>query len=130
VVASRKSGSDFPERHFVNRTILTLFVLLAGAALAAAGPVGTVSSPDGKVEMTFGLGAEGQPLYSVTYGGTRIVADSALGLTLNNGAPLATGFRVVRVRRTSHDVPYTLVAGRTREGWDRCEELTVDLHNI
>ena len=111
----------------MNRTILMLFVLFASAALAAAGPAGTVSSPNGTVEITFSLGTEGQPLYSVSFGGTPIVADSALGLTLDNGRPLATGFKILDVKRTSPDVPYTFVAGRTREGRDRCEEMTVDL---
>ena len=79
------------------------------------------------MKITFELSTQGQPLYSVSYGGKEIVADSALGLTLKNGVPLSTGFRVLDIRRTSHDVTYTLVAGRTREGRDRCEELTVEL---
>jgi len=111
----------------MNRTIITLFVVLAGAVPTAAGPVATVSSPDGKVEITFELGAEGQPLYSVSYGGTAIVADSGLGLTLRNEAPLGAGFKVLDLRRASRDVPYTLVAGRASGGRDRCEELTVEL---
>jgi alpha-glucosidase len=107
--------------------IPTLLVVLGAAAIAAAGPAGTVSSPDGRVEIGFSLGPAGEPLYSVTYGGTPIVAESALGLRLRNGPPLAAGFEVAGIGHASHDVPYTLAAGRTREARDRCEEMTVEL---
>ncbi len=111
----------------MNRTILALFILFASVGVAGAAPAESLKSPGGAVEITFELGAQGQPLYSVSHGGRAIVADSALGLTLHNGAPLATGFKVLEVTRTSHDVPYTLMGGRTREGRDRCEEMTVTL---
>ena len=47
------NSEKIPERHLMNRAIITLFVVLAGAVPTTAGPVATVSSPDGKVEITF-----------------------------------------------------------------------------
>jgi alpha-glucosidase len=111
----------------MKRTVPTLVALFAGAALAGAEPAGRVASPDGQVEIRFDLGPGGEPLYSVTFAGTPVVADSALGLTLRGGPPLVRGFEVAGVDHASHDVPYTLVAGRTREARDRCEEMTVEL---
>ena len=81
----------------------------------------------GKVEVSFSLGADGAPLYSVSFRGKPVVADSRLGLTLRQTGPLASGLRVVDVKRASRDETYTLVAGKTREARDRCEEMTVAL---
>ena len=63
----------------------------------------------------------------MTYAGKPVVADSRLGLTLRETGPLASGFRVLDVKRASRDETYTLVAGKTREARDRCEEMTVAL---
>jgi alpha-glucosidase len=104
-----------------------LFVLLSlGAGVAAAEPA-VLKSPAGKVEVSFSLSAAGGPLYSVTYAGKPVVADSPLGLTLKQTGPLASGFRLLEVKRASRDETYPLVAGKTREGRDHCEEMTVAL---
>ena len=63
----------------------------------------------------------------MSFGGKPVVADSPLGLTLRQTGALASGFRVVDVKRASRDETYTLVAGKTREARDRCEEMTVSL---
>jgi alpha-glucosidase len=111
----------------MKRNVLAPVVFLAAVTPALLDAADKVTSPDGNVEITFRLGDEGEPLYSVSFGGTPIVVDSALGLTLGRGGPLATGFEIVGVERARHDEPYTLVAGRTRQGRDRCEEMRVDL---
>ncbi len=108
------------------RFALVAVSLVAVGGAAAAEPA-RLKSPTGTVELSFSLSAAGAPAYSVTYGGKPVVADSALGLTLRQTGALASGFRVVDVRRASVDVPYTLVAGKTREARDRCEEMTVAL---
>jgi alpha-glucosidase len=86
-----------------------------------------VKSPGGRVEITFDLSAQGAPLYSVRFAGKPVVADSPLGLTLQEAGPLTTGFRVLEVKRASRDERYTLAAGKVREARDRCEEMTVAL---
>jgi alpha-glucosidase len=105
--------------------LLVVLAVLA-APLAAAEP-SVLKSPAGKVAVTFALSDDGAPAYSVTYAGKPVVADSRLGLTLRQVGPLASGFRVLDVKRASRDERYPLVAGKTREGWDRCEEMTVAL---
>ena len=97
-------------------------------ALARSRPSRSVlKSPTGKVEVSFSLAEDGAPLYSVSYAGKPVVAGSRLGLTLRQTGPLASGFRVLDVKRASRDETYTLVAGKTREARDRCEEMTVSL---
>jgi len=111
----------------MKRTSLLLVLLpLLGAPLHAAEP-SVLKSPTGKVEVSFSLAADGGPLYSVSFAGKPVVADSRLGLTLRQTGPLAGGFRLLDVKRASRDERYVLVAGKTREARDRCEEMTVAL---
>ena len=111
----------------MKRLTLPLLILpFVSAALAAAEPQ-VLKSPTGRVVVTFALSDDGAPAYSVTYAGKPVVADSRLGLTLRPIGPLAAGFRVLDVKRASRDERYPLVAGKTREGHDRCEEMTVAL---
>jgi alpha-glucosidase len=106
--------------------VLPLVLPVFAAPLLAAEPA-VLKSPTGKVEVSFSLAQDGAPLYSVTYAGRPVVAESRLGLTLRQVGPLAQGFRVLDVKRASRDERYTLVAGKTREARDRCEEMTVAL---
>jgi alpha-glucosidase len=116
---------------------LTALVFSAGTTLVLAGPTERLTSPNGKVEVTFELGERGQPLYAVSFGGRPIVADSALGLTLRaetrlwrapqEADPLTSGFEVLGVRRATHDEEYTFVAGKTERGRNHCQEMTVTL---
>ena len=104
-----------------------LLVLGCLAVPAQAADPAVLKSPTGKVEVSFSLGPDGAPLYSVSYAGKPVVADSRIGLTLRETGPLATGFTLLDVKRASRDEAYTLVAGKTREARDRSEEMTVSL---
>ena len=87
-----------------------LAALLLAATPALAEP-SVLTSPTGRVEVSFALAKDGSPTYSVSYGGKPVAADSRLGLTLRQTAPLAAGFRVLEVKRASRDETYALVAG-------------------
>jgi alpha-glucosidase len=108
-------------------TLLAAALVLAGLAPALAAEPVVLRSPTGKVEISFSLAPDGAPLYSVTFAGKPVVADSRLGLTLRQVGPLAAGFRLLDVKHASRDETYTLAAGKTREARDRCEEMTVAL---
>src|SRR5206468_3907226 len=105
----------------------SVLTLLVSASARGAQPVAPLKSPGGAVEVAFSLSGEGAPQYSVSFRGRPIVVDSGLGLTLREGGPFAAGFHVVDTRRASRDERYPLVAGKTREGRDHCQELTVAL---
>ena len=106
--------------------LAALVLLPAAASLAAAEPA-VLKSPSGTVEVSFTTGANGSLLYSVSFAGRPVVADSPLGLTLRGTGPLATGFKVANVARASRNEKYTLVAGKTKEAVDRSEEMTVSV---
>jgi alpha-glucosidase len=111
----------------MTRPTLLAALALAGLAPALAAEPVVLRSPTGAVEISLSLAPDGAPLYSVAFAGKPVVADSRLGLTLRQKGPLTAGFRVIDVRRASRDERYPLVAGKTREGHDRCEEMTVAL---
>jgi alpha-glucosidase len=111
---------------FVRKLITTTAILSCAGFLAAAEPI-TLTSPAGKVVVSFELSPAGAPLYSVAFSGKPVVADSPLGMTLRQTAPLTSGLRILDVRRASHDETYTLVAGKTQQARDHYEEATVAL---
>ncbi len=113
-------------RYLAAASFVSFFLVSSAAGGAWAEPT-VLRSPGGRVEVSFSLSAQGAPLYSVAFAGRPVVADSPLGLTLRRVGPLASGFRLLDAKRASHDEKYPLVAGKTREGRDRCEEMTVAL---
>jgi alpha-glucosidase len=114
-------------RAAVSGALLHLLFLLASTAPATAAPVARISSPSGSVVLEAAIDGDGVPTYSVSFHGKPIVADSRLGLTLRDLGALDEGFHLVDARRASRDERYSLVSGKTREGRDHCEELTVAL---
>lgn len=108
-----------------NIAVATL-MLLCGASYVNA--VETVASPDGNVVVSFDM-KEGRPVYSVTYKGGAVVAESRLGLLLDsengrndfssfsynaseaNKLSLAEGFELSSVERSTFDETWTPVWG-------------------
>ena len=108
-----------------NIAVATL-MLLCGASYVNA--VETVASPDGNVVVSFDM-KEGRPVYSVTYKGGPVVAESRLGLLLDsengrndfssfsynaseaNKLSLAEGFELSSVERSTFDETWTPVWG-------------------
>src|SRR5437764_14177453 len=106
-------------------------IVCALCAVASAqtmeAPPPKLLSPGGQVEITFALGDDGAPTYSVAYRGETVVAPSALGLEFKQGGLLSKGLRFAGARRDSRDETYALVAGKTRQARDHYNELTVSL---
>ncbi len=103
-------------------------VILGWAAIA--GPL-EVSSPDGRLILSFRLeeirGATGCPVFSLSYKGRTIVQESRLGLILRDGPDLDRDFRVVNLRRSTHDSTWKPVAAERSEIRDHYNQLVVDL---
>ena len=98
------------------RQLVALAAVFFWCPVALRAEPTVLKSPGGKVEISFSLSAQGAPLYSVTFAGKPVVADSPLGLTLRQTGSLASGLRVVDVKRASRDETYTLVAGKMKRG--------------
>ena len=76
--------------------VLSLFCLLSLplAAAQAADPI-RISSPDGAVQVTVDVGAQGQPTYAVRYRSAELLRPSRLGLQLA-GADLSRGLKLTK----------------------------------
>ena len=74
----------------------------------------TVTSPDGKIEVTFGL-IEGVPHYRVTRTGMNVILPSKLGFTFLTDAPLNAGFEILDWEKNSHDEVWTQPWGEVKE---------------
>ncbi len=99
--------------------------LLPGTKAVAA----DVKSPDGRVLVSFDLTEGGRPVYGVTYRGKALLAESPLGLELQDAAAMDRGFKVVRLSRNSHDSTWKPVYGERREIRDHYREMVVELED-
>lgn len=105
-------------------------LLAAAAALlaAACGAPMDVSSPDGRIVVTFSVEDGGLPAYRVEVGGEPFLQTSPIGLEAE-GVDLADGYEVVRARRRSHAQVWHQPWGENKEVTDRHRELEVLLRN-
>lgn len=133
------------------KRILTLFaaaaVLVGCASETAPAIVGSASvlnSPDGKLELSFGLSSDGTPVYELRREGRDIVLPSTLGYELRGkfekvnladksskvyGAPMGlhSGFSIVDVTRNSVDETWEPVWGEESRIRNCCNEMVVTL---
>lgn len=85
-----------------------------------------LTSPDGKVQVVFALGAEGEPTYSVRRNGKPVLLPSALGLETTEQS-LTSCFRIDSISRASRDTVWETVWGEERFIRDHHNEMTVHL---
>ncbi len=86
----------------------------------------TVTSPDGKIAMTFRL-QEGRPLYSVSYEGRSVILPSAMGVDFSDSSAFSGQFSVVSVDSSETNTSWTPVYGNRSEITDHYRTLTVQL---
>lgn len=111
-----------------------LLTACAAPAPATLSAVVTLCSPDGGLELTFGLSADGTPMYSLSKGETPVVLPSRLGFELLRGGrpggdaeSLHDGFSVREVTRGSADETWMPVWGEEAEIRNRYDEMAVTL---
>ena len=85
-----------------------------------------VSSPDGRLEVLFGL-IDGMPCYAVKRGDTDVILPSKLGFTLLSDAPLDANFTISASDLTSVDETWTQPWGEVKDIRDHHNELRVEL---
>jgi alpha-glucosidase len=112
--------------------IVSIFLILTFFGTARADHV--LKSPDGKVIIEFDLKDIGDqpscPTYTVKYNDQLVIADSRLGFTIKDAAPLEAGFEIVAVSRTSHDSTYSPVYAERKIIRDNYNQLVVELKEI
>ena len=109
------------------RHIAAAAALLA-ALLAACGTIHAeeLLSPSGNLRLNFGLAEGGAPVYSLEYKGEPVIAESHLGIRLNNSG-LFDWFEITDVSRSEYDETWQTVWGEESEIRDRHNEMAVTL---
>ena len=87
-----------------------------------------LTSPDGKVQVVFTLGDNGEPTYSVCRDGKAVLLPSALGLETAEQS-LTAYFRIDSISRASCDTIWETVWGEERFIRDCHNEMTVHLRH-
>lgn len=106
------------------------FILTAAALLSASASLGAtevLTSPDGRLQLSFDLTADGTPTYKMDYNNKPVIATSRLGLELKNQKSLLDGFKMERVSRSSFDETWQSVWGEQSSIRNHYNELAVCL---
>ncbi len=98
-----------------------ILIATASGAMAAE-----QSSPSGALRLTVDVDGNGQPVYSLSYKGKPLVAQSRLGLTADE-MDFTGGFRITGCETGSVDQTWTPVWGEYAEVRDKYNELSVSL---
>ena len=109
------------------RSVALFLLLLAPSAFCQVSPSLHLNSPRGNISIDFRLDPEGAPQWRVSGSGGVLLTWSRLGLTLDKGRPLTSGFTLVDSSVTEHDETYPVVAGKTKLARDYFRELRVTL---
>lgn len=106
------------------------FILTAAALLSASASLGAtevLTSPDGRLQLSFDLTADGTPTYKMDYNNKPVIATSRLGLELKNQKSLLDGFKMERVSRSSFDETWQPVWGEQSSIRNHYNEMVVCL---
>lgn len=106
------------------------FILTAVALLSASASLGAtevLTSPDGRLQLSFDLTADGTPTYKMDYNNKPVIATSRLGLELKNQKSLLDGFKMERVSRSSFDETWQPVWGEQSSIRNHYNEMAVCL---
>lgn len=106
------------------------FILTAAALLSASASLGAtevLTSPDGRLQLSFDLTADGTPTYKMDYNNKPVIATSRLGLELKNQKSLLGGFKMERVSRSSFDETWQPVWGEQSSIRNHYNEMAVCL---
>ena len=86
-----------------------------------------LTSPDGRLQLSFDLTADGTPTYKMDYNNKPVIATSRLGLELKNQKSLLDGFKMERVSRSSFDETWQPVWGEQSSIRNHYNEMAVCL---
>lgn len=99
---------------------------LSSMALVSCGSAG-VSSPDGDIEVVFGLVDNGVPCYSVQFRGQDVIMPSTMGFELKDAPSLTDGFKIADITRDFVSEKWVPVWGENDTILNEYNEMTVEL---
>ena len=108
----------------MKQLLCSIFSAVAAMLPLSALSANTVNSPDGRLQLSVDVNAEGQPCYELALDGNAVIKNSLLGLS-GNEADFTTGFTVENVTTSSHDSTWEPVWGEYATVRDHYNELAV-----
>lgn len=109
----------------MKKSILYLILLLG--LLACSSSTTEVSSPDGKINLSFKLDESGAPGYSVSYTGEKILNRSALGFIFKNAGSFENGLVIENTNTRDVDENWTMPWGQDKNIRNNYNELKIFL---
>ena len=100
-----------------------LFILFFGLKA----PAQEVTSPSGRLSLTFRLNGAGEPTYALSFAGRPVVLPSRLGVELKDAPALTGGFAVVKAENSERDETWEPVWGEVKTIRNRYRELALTL---
>lgn len=101
-----------------------LLALFASSTLMAEEKI---TSPNGQIELTFSVSAQGEPVYELFYKDKVVIKPSKLGLELKNDPGLMTGFSIADVKTSTFDETWEPVWGEVKQIRNHYNEMAVTL---
>lgn len=86
-----------------------------------------IISPDNNIEILFKLNEKGEPLYSISYNGTRFLNWSPLGLNFKGSGMLNSGLKLTSIGRNIVDETYRIYSGKSKYSRNYCNETRISL---
>lgn len=102
--------------------LLAMSVMLTGCSVGS----GTLSSPDGNLEVSFALTSQGEPSYSAKYKQEPIVLSSLMGFEMK-AEDLTQGFHIDSITRSEINETWVPVWGENDSIANNCRQMTVYL---
>lgn len=106
------------------KVLMTLCSAIASACMVMAQ---TITSPGGKLSLTFSLTSEGEPAYSLNIGNKAVIKPSRLGIALEGNKDFIKGFTIDKIDSAGFDETWKPVWGEVKEIRNNYRELAVTL---
>ena len=108
----------------MKRFITTIISMLCCVYSLAAQEV---LSPNGKLKLVFKTDSNGIPTYALTYKGKTVIAESAMGFTINQNDSFGSNFEVTNVQFAQNNTVWQPVLGQYKEIRDHHNEMLIQL---
>ena len=108
------------------KSLFSFVVLLVITAINAQ----SIQSPSKQITLTFDFAEKGKPTYSISYKNKPIINQSYLGITLKNGADLASHFKLEDSKTSAFNETWQPVLGEQSNIINHYNELVVSLSQM
>ena len=107
-------------------TKLTCFLL--ALFMGSVAMAGSITSPNGQLQLNFSVNPQGEPVYELFYKGKAVIKPSKLGLELKNDPGLMNGFTLTDTQTSTFDETWEPVWGEVKQIRNHYNEMAVTLN--